>query len=189
MTIQSPAPSSSHSSGANILFQGTANDSQDGNIAPLLDWTSSRDGQIGTGGSFTRTLSNGSHTITAAVTDSGGNHTSATISITVGSTAAPTTVQVGSVTYAMQGPNLLYTVKLVDEYGAPVAGATVTVYLYEFIYTGALWFSTGITDAQGKVQFQLQNADYGCYATGAENVVAPGLRWVPGIPSNYFCRL
>ena len=189
VTIQSPVSSSSYPSGTNILFQGTANDSEDGNILPLLGWTSSRDGQIGTGGNFSRPLSNGSHTITAAVTDSGGNHTSATISITVGSAATPTTVQVGSVTYAMQGPNLLYTVNLVDEYGAPVAGATVTASLYEFIYTGALWFSTGVTDAQGKVQFQLQNADYGCYTTGAENVVAPGLRWVPGTPTNYFCRL
>jgi hypothetical protein len=89
----------------------------------------------------------------------------------------------------MQGPNLVYTLKLVDEFGGPVPGATVTASLYEFLFTGNLWFTTGVTDSQGNVRFQLNNADYGCYATGAENVVAPGLTWIRGIPSNSFCRL
>ena len=58
VTIVSPANNASFSSGANITFSGTATDPEDGNIAASLAWTSSRDGAIGTGANFTRTLSN-----------------------------------------------------------------------------------------------------------------------------------
>jgi hypothetical protein len=46
-------------------------------------WTSSQDGQIGTGGSFSRSLTAGTHTITAKVTDSGGLTGQKAISVTV----------------------------------------------------------------------------------------------------------
>jgi len=188
VSILSPAPGSSFPAGASITFQGTATDPEDGNIAPSLTWTSSRDGQIGTGASFTRTLSSGNHTITAALVDSGENPGSASISITVGSASTPTTVHASSVTYSMQSTTLHYTVRLVNEFGGPVAGATVRTSLYEFIFTGTLWFSNATTDSQGYAQFQLPNADFGCYTTLVENVVAAGLTWVPGTPSNSFCR-
>jgi hypothetical protein len=42
------------------------------------------DGQIGTGGSFSATLSDGTHTITASATDSGSASDSDSITITVG---------------------------------------------------------------------------------------------------------
>src|SRR4030095_14170107 len=61
VSIVSPANGSSVSSGANITFQGTALDPEDGNIAANLVWTSDKDGQIGTGAGFTRTLTNGNH--------------------------------------------------------------------------------------------------------------------------------
>jgi subtilisin family serine protease len=188
VSILSPTTGSSFSAGASINFQATATDPEDGNIAASLVWTSSRDGQIGTGGSFTRTLSNGNHVITASLADSGGNIRSASTSISVGSSSTPTKVQVSSVTYATQGTTkLLYTVSLVNEFGGPVAGATVTVDLYEYLFTGNLWFSTTTSDSQGKAQFQLDPADIGCYVTAVENVVANGLTWVPGTPSNDFC--
>jgi subtilisin family serine protease len=187
VTIQSPATGSSFASGATIPFQATASDPEDGNIAPSLIWTSSIDGQIGTGGGFTRTLSNGSHTITASVTDSGGNTATASTSITVGSSSTPTTVQASSITYAMQGTTLLYTVTLVNEFGGPVPNANVEVDLMEWVFTGYLWISSGTTNSQGKAQFQLPNADIGCYVTAVRNVVATGLTWVPGTPSNNFC--
>jgi subtilisin family serine protease len=187
VSIVNPAGNDNFSSGANIFFHGTADDTEDGNIAGSLDWTSSRDGHIGTGASFNKVLTNGNHIITASVVDSGGNPGAATISINVGSSSIPTTVQFGSVVYAEQGTSLIYTVKLVDEFGRPVAGASVRASLYEYLFTGALWFTTGTTDSQGNVRFQLLNADLGCYTTGVENVVAPGLTWVPGNPSNSYC--
>jgi subtilisin family serine protease len=186
VSIVSPATGSSFPAGTNITFQGTAIDPEDGNIAASLLWTSSRDGQIGTGASFTRTLSSGGHVITASIVDSGGNIGSASSSVTVGST--PTTVQAQSITYALVGTKLFYTVKVVNEFGGPVAGATVEVDLYEYLFSGALWISTTTTNSQGNAQFQLDPADLGCYVTAVRSIVATGLTFVPGTPSNNFCN-
>jgi len=187
VSILSPATGSSFAAGANITFQGTATDPEDGNIAPSLVWTSSRDGQIGTGAGFTRTLTTGNHVITASVRDSAGNAASANTSVTVGSPSTPTKVQVSSVTYAMQGTTLLYTVKVVDEFGGAVAGATVDVDLYEYIFTGNLWISSGTSNSQGNAQFQLPDADFGCYVTAVRSVTAAALTFVYGTPDNNFC--
>jgi hypothetical protein len=150
-------------------------------------WISDKVGQIGTGANFTRSLPSGVHVITASVTDSGGNSTSANTSVTVGAPSNPTQVRVSSITYVLQGTTLVYTVKLVDEFGSPVPGAIVEVDLYEYIFTGNLWISTGTSNSQGNVQYQLLNADFGCYVTSVRNVVASGLTWVPGTPSNNYC--
>ena len=86
VSITAPADGSSFNDGDNVSFTGTANDTEDGNISASLSWTSSLDGSIGSGASFsTNTLSVGSHTITASVTDSGGASGSDNISITVNS--------------------------------------------------------------------------------------------------------
>jgi hypothetical protein len=189
VTIVSPANNASFSSGATINFSATATDPEDGNIAASLAWTSDRDGSIGTGASFGRTLSNGNHVITASLVDSGGNSKAASVAIAVGSSSTPTTMRAASVTYSLQGTTLHYTVKMVNEFGGPVAGASLRVSLYEFVFTGNLWFSNGVTDSQGNAHFQLLNADYGCYATGVENATAAGLTWVGGTPDNSYCRL
>ncbi|HKV09778.1 MAG TPA: M14 family zinc carboxypeptidase [Thermoanaerobaculia bacterium] len=84
VTITAPANGSSLASGTAVTFSGTASDPQDGNLSSSLVWTSSLDGTIGSGASFsTSALSAGSHTITAAVTDSGSLSGSASISVTV----------------------------------------------------------------------------------------------------------
>ena len=71
VNVTSPADGASVVEGTAVSFVGTASDTQDGNLTAALTWTSSRDGVLGTGGSLSRTLSVGTHTITAAVTDSG----------------------------------------------------------------------------------------------------------------------
>ena len=72
VAISNPFNNSSYPYGVAISFSGSASDTQDGNLTSNLKWTSSIDGQIGTGGSFSRTLSSGTHMITASSTDSGG---------------------------------------------------------------------------------------------------------------------
>ena len=84
VSIDNPADGASFSSGASISFSGSASDGEDGNLTGSLVWTSDQDGQIGTGGSFSAVLSDSTHTITASVTDSGGNTGSDSITITVG---------------------------------------------------------------------------------------------------------
>jgi hypothetical protein len=77
-----------------VTFTGSASDTQDGVLTPALAWTSNIDGAIGTGGSFTRGLTTGTHTIKATAVDSGGLATVKQISVTVvsGNTAPSVTI-------------------------------------------------------------------------------------------------
>lgn len=72
VTITNPLTGATYTDVASIPFTGTASDAEDGDISGSLSWTSNMDGSIGSGGSFSSTLSLGMHTITASVTDSGG---------------------------------------------------------------------------------------------------------------------
>ena len=84
VTITSPPNGSTFTEGDAITFTGTATDTEDGNLTAGLAWTSSVDGSLGSGGSVsTSTLSPGTHTITAAVTDGDGGQGFAVISVTV----------------------------------------------------------------------------------------------------------
>jgi Matrixin/Fibronectin type III domain/Bacterial Ig domain len=83
VTMNNPANNASYPEGATISFSGSATDSQDGNLSANLRWTSSLMGAIGNGASFSRTLTAGTHTITASVTDSGGMSGSRQVSMTV----------------------------------------------------------------------------------------------------------
>ncbi len=84
-TITSPTNGASFVPGTTIAFTGSGTDHEDGTLTGnALVWTSNRDGQIGTGTSFTRNdLSAGSHTITLTASDSSGATGTATVTITV----------------------------------------------------------------------------------------------------------
>jgi uncharacterized protein YjdB len=85
VAITSPADGSSFAEGANVGFTGTANDVEQGDLTSSLTWSSSIDGPIVPGGgSVSAFLSPGNHTITASVTDAGGQTGNSSISITVG---------------------------------------------------------------------------------------------------------
>lgn len=83
VAIVAPADGSSFVEGDSILFTGTAMDAQEGNLAGSLSWTSDIDGLLATANSFSTTLSAGTHTITASVTDSGGLTGTSTITVSV----------------------------------------------------------------------------------------------------------
>ncbi len=83
VTITAPPDGSSFAEGTSIAFSGTATDAEDGTLTGSLSWTSSLDGAIGSGGSFSAVLSVGVHTVTASVTDSGGLSGSDQITVTV----------------------------------------------------------------------------------------------------------
>jgi extracellular elastinolytic metalloproteinase len=79
-----PGGSTSVTSGTPVTFTGTATDAEQGTLTGSLEWTSSLQGALGTGGSFSRNdLVVGTHTITASVTDNGGLTGSAAITVTV----------------------------------------------------------------------------------------------------------
>jgi hypothetical protein len=159
VSITSPTEGSIFDSGATISFTGTASDTEGVDLTASLVWTSNIDidGQIGTGGSFSATLSDGDHTITAEVTDSGNKTGSASIGITVG-TLITKNMHVFSIVMSFDepttaGPNKFYTaratVKIVDTDDDDVAVKGATVYGH---WSGATSDSdSGVTDASGQV--------------------------------------
>ena len=83
VTIASPAENASFRSTTKIKFNGTALDTEDGDLTSKLVWKSNLVGQIGTGGSFVKALSVGTHVITASVSDSKGLNASVSIAVVV----------------------------------------------------------------------------------------------------------
>ena len=82
VSITTPAHGATFETGATITFAGTATDPEDQDLSSTIEWTSDRDGLIGTGASIDASLSDGAHVITASVTDSGG--ATATAAVTIG---------------------------------------------------------------------------------------------------------
>ena len=84
VSITAPADPSTFAGGEEIVFSGTADDNEDGDLASLLTWSSSLDGPIGDGAGITVSdLSAGEHRITAQATDFGGLVGSTEIWVTV----------------------------------------------------------------------------------------------------------
>ncbi|MEM9556544.1 MAG: S8 family serine peptidase [Acidobacteriota bacterium] len=84
VAITAPSDGTVVTQGASVTFNGTASDPQDGDLSSGIAWSSSRDGALGSGASIaTSSLSVGTHTVTASVTDSDSNPGSAAITLTV----------------------------------------------------------------------------------------------------------
>lgn len=82
--ILSPADQLEAPEGTVLTFQGQGTDAEEGELeAGALVWTSSEEGQIGTGRSFQRALSVGQHRITLTVTDRHGATGLATVTVTI----------------------------------------------------------------------------------------------------------
>jgi hypothetical protein len=142
VSISSPAGGASFASGASITFTGSASDNQDGNITSGLQWTDNG-ASIGQGGSLSRVLTAGTHTIVARATDSGGLQSSRQISITVAAATSSNTAPTVSITTPVNGASF-------------ATGATIA-------------FSGSSTDTQdGNLSGSLQWTDNGTVvATGA----------------------
>ena len=93
VTINAPANGDTFEVGATITFEGEATDPQHPNLADdAFVWTSDKDGEIGTGASFTTAdLSAGEHSITLTVTDPDGQSGQRSVTITVGNGNVTTT--------------------------------------------------------------------------------------------------
>ena len=186
VSISSPSDNSSFDSATVISFAGSATDTEDGNITAGLTWTSSIDGMIGSGGSFSTALSDGTHTITAQVIDAGGKTSSDSITITVGTPPVTgTLVGVDSITYTTNGGkagdrHLTVTVHVSDDSNS-VSDASVSIRLSN---GNSSWIATGTTNSNGDVGFTLKNAPSGTYTTTITNVIASGLTWDGITPPN-----
>jgi len=94
------------------------------------------------------------------------------------------TVSVASITYSTigGGRHLLITVALEDDFGYPVADASVSIDTYRdesFYATG-----TGTTGTDGTLTYKLRKAPSGTYTTTVIDVTAAGLTWDGLTPDN-----
>ena len=83
LTILSPVSGASVAQGTPVAFAATASDQQDGDISSRIAWASNVDGPLGTGASLSKTLTAGTHQITASVLDTGGLSASKSVGVTV----------------------------------------------------------------------------------------------------------
>jgi len=186
--ITKPTDGATFSSGETVNFAGTASDTEDGDLTAGLVWNSSIDENFWTGGSFsTSSLSDGTHTITASVTDSGGQAGSDSTYITVGETPPLVPISVVSITYSLSGgkkgdKNLNITVEL----DKPVLGAVVSINLEKNENPDRSF--SGITDSSGIVTFTRANANRGTYTSDVIDVTAAGYDWDGGTPANGFTK-
>jgi len=131
VNISSPADGSNPASGASISFTGSSADTEDDDatLTAGISWSSSNDGEIWTGASFSKVLADGVHTITAPVTDSGGATGSDPISITVGTPPAnpvlSVTVSTDMASYGKRETTII-TAHVADG-PIPVGGAAVSI--------------------------------------------------------------
>lgn len=92
--ISNPLSGATYTTKDFITFIGTGTDTEDGILASsTLSWSSSRDGELGTGSPMTlNTLSAGAHTITLTVVDKDGSTGATTAGITVNNTSPSVTI-------------------------------------------------------------------------------------------------
>jgi hypothetical protein len=189
VAISSPADGARVDSGASVTLQGSAMDTEDGSLTSTLRWSSNLDGSLGTGGSVTKVLRDGVHTITSSATDSGGRTGSDSITVTVAPQASG--VLVSSITYARSGgktrtKNLVITSTVKNNLGNVVSGATVTLVVTNQS-TGVSSTLSAVSDATGKAVVSWRNAPIACYKSVVNKVAASGLTWDGMTPANSYC--
>ena len=130
VSITAPANNATFFQGSSITFTGTATDPEDGALTgAALEWSSDRDGPLGTGASITNTtLSAGAHVITLVGRDSGGNTGTATRTVQVlPMNAAPTVAITAPAdnTQVVAGTNVVFTATATDPEDGALTGAAV----------------------------------------------------------------
>jgi subtilisin family serine protease len=189
VAISSPADGAHFDAGESISFEGSASDPEDGDLTASIAWSSSLDGPIGTGGSFLASLSEGVHTVTARVVDSGELEATDAVNVTV--TPAEQRLVVSSIEYHTFGQldpfrSLVIKVNVRDAEGAPVAGATARIRVTREGRGSRI--RSVQSDANGEAMTIWWIALAGCYQTEVWHLDAPGLTWDGVTPTNRFCK-
>ncbi|RLQ22567.1 hypothetical protein DWB85_06155 [Seongchinamella sediminis] len=129
LSILLPAEGQQFALGAEVPLQASATDAEDGNLDAAISWTSA--GQvIATGPLASQQFEEGVHTVTAAVSDSGGESASQSVTITVGNPPAASTVRVDQLEDISTGGDRRWTaiarITVRDDLANAVAGASVS---------------------------------------------------------------
>ena len=179
VTISSPENNASFPSATSISFSGSVTDAEDENLIASLTWTSNLDGQIGTGSTFSAVLSDGTHTITASVTDSGGLTGNASITVVVEPASGGTVTVI-----SLDGSS----VTVNKNFWRATATATINPALAGAVVSGS--WSDGsaascTTDSLGQceVSTNVRTKNYNTITFNVENVVLSGYTYDPSITS------
>ncbi|MGE5293613.1 MAG: S8 family serine peptidase [Solirubrobacterales bacterium] len=142
----------------------------------------------------TAAFANGLHTLAAVATDTKGQTSGHSITVTVSNNSASAqgkTASVGSITYKTAGgyPNnldLYITIQVEDDLGNPLYGASCmpAIYLNGRIYRAM----SGRTNASGSATLRIASAPSGTYQTRISSLTATGLTWDGVTPDNGFTK-
>ena len=133
-------------------------------------------------------LTDGDYTVDVTATDTRSISGSGTANFSIGpAPSEPTTAIVNSITYTTEGgknsdKHLNIHIAVIDDFGNPVANASVSIELYLNALLKAA--GTGTTGSNGMVTFSYQNAPSGHYETKITGVTATGLTWDGATPPN-----
>lgn len=147
VAITSPANNTTFFQGTSLTLVGTATDPEDGVLSgAALEWSSSRDGALGTGSPLTTsTLTAGDHVVTLVGRDSGGNTGTATLTLHVLPMNAAPMVSITAPANATQvtaGTAVTFTATATDAEDGPLTGAAVR---WSSSLGGALGTGTSLT--------------------------------------------
>ncbi|MEP4079556.1 sulfatase-like hydrolase/transferase [Haloferula sp.] len=128
VTISAPTDGTTVTTGTNVSFTGTATDTEDGTLDSSILWSSNLDGSLGGPAASinSSTLSIGTHTVTASVTDSGSLVGSDSIMVTVTAGNSPPIVKIhtpANRTTAASGVALNFTGRADDAIDGDLTGS------------------------------------------------------------------
>src|SRR5439155_21602022 len=92
LSITAPHDGAAAPAGTTVQLAAAATDDFDGDLSSRVRWTSDRDGALFTGASRALLLSEGSHVLTASVTDTDGASASAQVQVTITPTPPVVTI-------------------------------------------------------------------------------------------------
>jgi len=133
-------------------------------------------------------LADGDYTVEVTATDTRSISGSGTANFSIGpAPSEPTAAIVNSITYTTEGgknsdKHLNIHIAVIDDFGNPVANASVSIELYLDALLKAA--GTSATGSNGVVTFSYKNAPSGHYETVITDVTATGLTWDGATPPN-----
>lgn len=188
VTITAPANNTTVFQGQSLTFTGTGTDAEDGALTgAALEWSSSRDGAIGTGASVTSaTLTAGMHVVTLVGRDSGGNTGTATVNVQVLPMNAAPMVMItapANATSVVAGTSVVLTATATDPEDGALSGASVR---WSSSIDGSLGTGASLTTsslAQGAHTITVTATDSGGRSASASIsvTVTPGAANIPPV--------
>jgi len=191
LVISNPIDGAVYTVGEQVTLSGSATDQEDGSLSQTIRWSSNIDGSLGMGGSLAVSLSEGTHIITARVSDSAGLQSSSSVSVEVlPEVTSDQEIIVSQVEFSTFGgrrseKHLTATLKLVDDSGRSIEGAVVSVKILNEA-RGSVSNQQGVTDSSGLVRFDIKNAKSGTYTLEVISVEKAGIEWNGETPPNSF---